>query len=185
MSFFASGSTVECEPEWMGEEGLMRPDRVVRNEEGWHVVDYKTGEVNVDAHARQVRKYMRAWPRSSPPNLVDGSSTSTLCDLWRSFPTRHLVSSRRTDSPLLPAVRFRFMKHDFSFSTRLATQALASTLATILLCVQRSDSLKLRFAIKRMPDVPAPTNQTSLGSRAVLVPQRLHCAIWSGTTSVL
>ena len=59
MSFFASGSTVECEPEWMGEEGLMRPDRVVRNEEGWHVVDYKTGEVNVDAHAKQVRKYMR------------------------------------------------------------------------------------------------------------------------------
>ena len=43
----------------MGEEGLMRPDRVVRNEEGWHVVDYKTGEVHVDAHARQVRKYMR------------------------------------------------------------------------------------------------------------------------------
>ena len=87
--------------EWMGEEGLMRPDRVVRNEEGWHVVDYKTGEVNVDTHAKQVRKYMRTLAALDPPNLVDGSSTSTLCDLWRSFPTRHLVSSRRTDSPLL------------------------------------------------------------------------------------
>ena len=59
MSFFAPGSTVECEPDWMGEEGLMRPDRVVRNEGGWHVVDYKTGEVNLDVHADQVRKYMR------------------------------------------------------------------------------------------------------------------------------
>ena len=58
-AFFAPGCLVECEPEWLGEEGLMRPDRVVRNQDGWHVVDYKTGEVNVDAHADQVRKYMR------------------------------------------------------------------------------------------------------------------------------
>jgi ATP-dependent exoDNAse (exonuclease V) beta subunit len=58
-TFFAAGSLVECEPEWMGQKGLMRPDRVVRNEEGWHVVDYKTGEVNLDVHANQVRKYMR------------------------------------------------------------------------------------------------------------------------------
>ena len=50
---------MECEPEWMGDEGLMRPDRVLRNEDGWHVLDYKTGGEDVEAHARQVRKYMR------------------------------------------------------------------------------------------------------------------------------
>ena len=144
MSFFASGSTVECEPEWMGEEGLMRPDRVVRNEEGWHVVDYKAG-VNVDTHTNRCA-VCGLWPRSSPPNLEGGSSTSTLCDLWRSFPTRHLVSSRQTDSPLLPAVRFRFMKHDFSFSTQVPRRLWPRHSP---FSWQRSDSLKLRFAIKR------------------------------------
>ena len=58
-SFFSPGAVVECEPEWMGDEGLMRPDRVLRNEDGWHVLDYKTGGEDVEAHARQVRKYMR------------------------------------------------------------------------------------------------------------------------------
>ena len=59
-AFFEVGATVECEPEWMDVEGPMRPDRVVQNDEGWHVVDFKSGEVDVEKHAKQVRRYMNA-----------------------------------------------------------------------------------------------------------------------------
>ena len=60
VAFFEVGATVECEPEWMDVEGPMRPDRVVQNNDGWHVVDFKSGEVDVEKHAKQVRRYMNA-----------------------------------------------------------------------------------------------------------------------------
>ena len=59
-AFFETGATVECEPEWMDDDGPIRPDRVVQTTTGWHVVDFKTGAENVEKHASQVRRYMDA-----------------------------------------------------------------------------------------------------------------------------
>ena len=59
-AFFEATMRVECEPEWMDEHGPMRPDRVVQTPTGWHVVDFKSGEVDVETHANQVRRYMDA-----------------------------------------------------------------------------------------------------------------------------
>jgi len=36
----------------------MRPDRVVRKGDGWHVIDFKTGAVDIETHSGQVRNYM-------------------------------------------------------------------------------------------------------------------------------
>ncbi len=59
-AFFEVGVKAECEPDWMDEHGPMRPDRVLRKRDGWHVVDFKSGDVNVEKHAKQVRRYMNA-----------------------------------------------------------------------------------------------------------------------------
>ena len=59
-AFFRDLDRVECEPDWMDEKGLLRPDRVVQKEGQWHVVDYKTGDVDLDDHQDQVRRYMHA-----------------------------------------------------------------------------------------------------------------------------
>ena len=57
-AFFEPGCTVECEPEWMNKGRAMRPDRVVRKGDGWHVIDFKTGAVDIETHSSQVRDYM-------------------------------------------------------------------------------------------------------------------------------
>ena len=57
-AFFEPGCTVECEPEWMNEGRAMRPDRVVRKGDGWHVIDFKTGAVDIETHSCQVSEYM-------------------------------------------------------------------------------------------------------------------------------
>ena len=59
-AFFEVGVKAECEPDWMDEYGPMRPDRVLRKRDGWHVVDFKSGDVNVEKHTKQVRRYMNA-----------------------------------------------------------------------------------------------------------------------------
>lgn len=58
--FFASPSKVECEPDWMDDGGLIRPDRVIHAEDGWHVLDFKSGEVDVEKHGAQVQRYVAA-----------------------------------------------------------------------------------------------------------------------------
>ena len=58
--FFAPTNSVECEPAWMDDGGLIRPDRVVCGEDGWHVLDFKSGEVDVEKHGTQVQRYVAA-----------------------------------------------------------------------------------------------------------------------------
>ncbi len=58
--FFAPENRVEREPAWMDEAGLIRPDRVVLAKDGWHVVDFKSGEVDLEKHNKQVRRYVEA-----------------------------------------------------------------------------------------------------------------------------
>lgn len=58
--FFHPDWHAECEAEWMDERGLMRPDRVVKGDGGWHVVDFKSGEEDLEKHGEQVRRYCTA-----------------------------------------------------------------------------------------------------------------------------
>ena len=58
--FFAPTNRVECEPAWMDDGGLIRPDRVVCGDDGWHVLDFKSGEVDVEKHGAQVQRYVAA-----------------------------------------------------------------------------------------------------------------------------
>jgi ATP-dependent exoDNAse (exonuclease V) beta subunit len=48
-----------------------RPDRVVKLEDGWHVLDYKTGAPEKKHHA-QVNAYMQAIAEMEPAEKVHG-----------------------------------------------------------------------------------------------------------------
>ena len=58
--FFDPALEVECEPEWMDERGSIRPDRVVKEGNEWHVVDFKSGDVDLEKHGAQVQRYCDA-----------------------------------------------------------------------------------------------------------------------------
>ena len=55
----------------LGEGKVGRPDRVVQLEDGWHVIDFKTGAVR-DRHEAQVRGYAEAIHSMHPTARVQG-----------------------------------------------------------------------------------------------------------------
>ena len=78
--FFQNPLHVECEPEWMDRHGPIRPDRVVQTSTGWHVVDFKSGEENVEEHTTQVRRYMAAL---ADMELKEPTGWILYLDPWR------------------------------------------------------------------------------------------------------
>ncbi|PCJ81785.1 MAG: hypothetical protein COA49_04590 [Bacteroidetes bacterium] len=58
-SFFKKGIHVEAERDFVNEDGkVVRPDRIVKDGDVWHVIDYKSTESGQDKHVRQVEDYV-------------------------------------------------------------------------------------------------------------------------------
>ena len=56
--YFAHGLKVESEQSFVNSEGqILRPDRIVKSEEGWTVIDYKSSTEGESKHKKQVEEY--------------------------------------------------------------------------------------------------------------------------------
>jgi ATP-dependent exoDNAse (exonuclease V) beta subunit len=59
MMFFKQGIHVEVEVDLVDKSGeVLRPDRLVRIDNVWHVIDYKSSKLGKVSHEKQVRKYV-------------------------------------------------------------------------------------------------------------------------------
>jgi len=57
--FFQPGIHVEVEVDFVDKSGkVLRPDRIVRIDDIWHVIDYKTTQSGGVSHEKQVREYV-------------------------------------------------------------------------------------------------------------------------------
>ena len=57
--FFTPGIHVESECDFVDiDGGVSRPDRIVRIEGIWHIIDYKTTEAEKNKHIKQVERYV-------------------------------------------------------------------------------------------------------------------------------
>ena len=57
--FFQPGIHVEVEVDFVDKSGkVLRPDRIVRIDDVWHVIDYKTTQSGGVSHEKQVREYV-------------------------------------------------------------------------------------------------------------------------------
>ena len=56
--YFAHGLKVESEQSFVNSEGqILRPDRIVKSEEAWTVIDYKSSTEGESKHKKQVEEY--------------------------------------------------------------------------------------------------------------------------------
>ena len=56
--YFAHGLKVESEQSFVNSEGqILRPDRIVKSEEGWTVIDYKSSTEGESKHKKEVEEY--------------------------------------------------------------------------------------------------------------------------------
>ncbi|MFQ5335064.1 MAG: PD-(D/E)XK nuclease family protein, partial [Flavobacteriales bacterium] len=70
VAFFRSGVKVLNETELLmpGSEHLLRPDRIILDENSTEVVDFKTGHPH-EAHKQQVKEYMNALQQAGHPQV--------------------------------------------------------------------------------------------------------------------
>ena len=58
--FFTPGIHVESECDFVDiDGGVSRPDRIVRINGTWHIIDYKTSEAEKNKHIKQVERYVK------------------------------------------------------------------------------------------------------------------------------